>query len=122
MQARFPPAGAINETRKITAGPTSVGSRYVQVRTVPKRSEDTFEVIEFEPDHRLAVRGAFGPLSGQASYVLEQIDNGTRLTNAKDLEPGGVLNLFAPLATSRVRTAVAKNLDKLKQILERRPA
>jgi carbon monoxide dehydrogenase subunit G len=113
---------AITDTRKITPGPVGVGSKYLQVRTVPKRSEETFEVIEFEPDSRLTVRGAFGPLSGQASYVLVPTDDGTRLTNAMDLQPGGVLNLVAPLATSRVRAAVATNLDKLKEILEQHTA
>jgi hypothetical protein len=35
-----------------------------------------------------------------------------------NLQPKGVLNLVAPLATSRVRAAVANNLDQLKEILE----
>jgi len=109
---------AITEARKITPGPVGVGSKYLQVRTTPRRSEETFEVIEFEPDSRLTVHGAFGPLSGQASYLLDRTADGTKLTNAMDLRPGGVLNLVAPLATSRVRTAVANNLDKLREILE----
>jgi carbon monoxide dehydrogenase subunit G len=113
---------AITEARKITPGPVGVGSKYLQVRTVPRRSEETFEVIEFATDSRVTVRGAFGPFSGQASYVLEPTNDGTRLINAMDLQPGGVLGLVAPLATSRVRTAVAKNLDILKEILEQRRA
>jgi carbon monoxide dehydrogenase subunit G len=113
---------AITETRKITPGPVGVGSKYLQLRTVPKRSDETFEIIEFEPHSRLTVHGAFGPLSGQASYMLDPTDDGTRLTNAMDLQPKGVLSLVAPLATSRVRAAVANNLDKLKQILEQHTA
>ena len=32
---------AISDTRKITAGPVGVGSRYRQVRTIPTQSEET---------------------------------------------------------------------------------
>jgi hypothetical protein len=35
-----------------------------------------------------------------------------------DLESLGLLTLVAPLATSRVKHAVAANLDTLKQLLE----
>jgi hypothetical protein len=54
--------------------------------------------------------------------VLDPTDDGTRLTNAINLQPGRVLKLVAPLATTRVRTAVANNLDKLKEIMEQHTA
>jgi hypothetical protein len=38
---------AISETRKIAGGPVGVGSRDRQTRTLPTRSEETFEVTEF---------------------------------------------------------------------------
>jgi hypothetical protein len=37
-----------------------------------------------------------------------------------DLEPTGLLRLAAPLATTRVKEAVAQNLHTLKELLERR--
>jgi uncharacterized protein YndB with AHSA1/START domain len=110
---------AISETRKLSAGPVGVGSRYLQVRSVPRPSEETFEVTEFEPDRRLALRGGFGPLSGVATYELEPTADGTRLTNTMDLEPPtAALRVVAPLATRRVKAAVAANLRTLKGILE----
>jgi uncharacterized membrane protein len=111
---------AISETRKLSPGPTGVGARYVQVRTLPRPSEETLEVTEFEPDRRLTVRGGFGPLSGEATYVLEPAGTATSLTNAMDLDASGALRLVAPLATARVSAAVAKNLTRLKELLERR--
>ena len=36
-----------------------------------------------------------------------------------NLKPSGPMRLVAPLAASRVKSAVAANLDTLKQILER---
>jgi len=109
---------AISETRKITGGPVDVGSRYRQTRTVPTRSEETFEVTEFEPDHRLSIRGALGPFQGEITYLLEPAGNATTLTNTMDLQASGPLRLVAPLAASRVKSAVATNLDTLRQILE----
>ena len=109
---------AISETRKVTGCPVDVGSRYQQTRTLPSRSEETFEVIEFEPDRRLSIRGALGPFQGKVTYVLEAAGNDTTLTNTMNLQPSGPLRLLAPLAAFRVESAVAANLDTLKHILE----
>lgn len=110
---------AIAETRKVSNGPVGVGARYVQLRTVPNRSEEAFEVVEFEPDRRLVIRGGFGPFSGDASYELDTAANSTVLTNTFDLHASGPLNLVTPLLSRQVKSAVAANLDVLKQILER---
>jgi uncharacterized membrane protein len=109
---------AISDTRKISGGPVDVGARYVQARTVPARSEETFEVTEFERDRRLSIRGTLGPFQGEITYLLETAGNATALTNTMNLQPSGPLRLVAPLAASRVKSAVAANLDTLKQILE----
>ncbi len=109
---------AISETRKISGGAVDVGSRYRQVRTLPTRSEETFEVTEFEPDRRLSIRGGLGPFHGDVTYLLAPAENGTALTNTMHLQPSGPLRLIAPLAASGVKAAVAANLDVLKRILE----
>jgi uncharacterized protein YndB with AHSA1/START domain len=110
---------AISQTRRISAGPVGVGSSAVQVRTLPRPSEETLTVTEYEPDRRLAVHGTFGPLTGRATYLLELIGDSTRLTNEMDLAPStGASRLLAPLAVGRVKAAVAANLGKLKDILE----
>jgi uncharacterized protein YndB with AHSA1/START domain len=109
---------AISQTRKTSDGPVGVGSQYRQTRTLPSRSEETFEVTEFEPDSRLSIRGALGPFHSEATYLLAPTDDGTVLTNTMNLRPSGALRLVAPLAASRIKSAVAANLDALKQILE----
>jgi hypothetical protein len=73
-----------------------VGTTYRQIRSVPRRSQEGFEVTVFEP-----------------------APGGTKLTNAVELRASGLLSMVAPLATSRVKRAVAANLDTLRQILER---
>lgn len=115
---------AIIETQKTSQGPVGVGTTYRQVRSLPSRSEEALEITEFDPDGRLAIRGGLGPLHGTVSYTLEPVDEGTRLTNAADLEGRGVMRFAAPLAAGKIREAVATNLGVLKDLLEspdRRP-
>jgi uncharacterized protein YndB with AHSA1/START domain len=110
---------AIVKTKKTSRGPVGVGTTYRQLRSVPDRSEEGFEVTVFEPTTRLEVHGDIGPFTATVSYLLAPVDDGTRLVNVVDLEPGsGVVRLLAPLAASRVKAAVAANLDTLKQRLE----
>jgi uncharacterized protein YndB with AHSA1/START domain len=109
---------AIIETHQISDGPVGVGTRYRQIRTIPSRAEEYFEVIEFEPERKLAIRGDIGPLSGDIAYRLEDTGGSTVLTNACDLRARGPLGVVAPLLSRQVRSAVAANLDVLRQILE----
>jgi carbon monoxide dehydrogenase subunit G len=109
---------AIVETTKVSPGPVGVGTTYRQTRSAPSSSEEAFEVTVYEPTSRLDVRGGLGPFTARVSYLLEPTGSGTRLTNAVDFESSGLLTLVAPLATSRIKHAVAANLDTLKQLLE----
>jgi carbon monoxide dehydrogenase subunit G len=109
---------AILETTKVSPGPVGVGTTYRQTRSAPSRSEEAFEVTVFEPASQLEVQGGLGPFTARVSYLLEPTGSGTRLTNTVDLGSSGLLTLVAPVATSRVKHAVAANLDTLKQLLE----
>jgi uncharacterized protein YndB with AHSA1/START domain len=113
---------AISDTEKISSGAVGVGSRYRQTRTVPARSEETFEVTEFKRDHRLSIRGSLGPFHSEVTYLLTPDEDGTVLTNTMKLQPAGPMRLVAPLAAPGIKSAVAANLGVLKQLLEERPA
>jgi len=54
--------------------------------------------------------------------VFDEVGGITRLTNQADLEPHGIMRLAAPIASGRVRSAVAANLETLKQLLEGEPS
>ena len=115
---------AITSTVQTSPGQSGIGATYLQTRTVPRRSEEEFQVTEFEPPSRLAIKGQLGPFTASSSYLLEPAAGGTRLTNHVELEPASaLLRPLAPLAIPRVKTAVARNLGTLKQLLEgTRPA
>jgi hypothetical protein len=111
---------AIVETKKTSPGPVGVGTTYRQIRSIPDRKEEGFEVTAFEPASRLEVHGDIGRFIATINYQLTPVGDGTRLTNTVELKPSsGALRLFASLAASRVKPSVAANLEKLKQVLER---
>ena len=110
---------AIEDTSKTSAGPVAVGTRYRQTRSVPSRNVESFEVTVFEPASRLAIHGQIGPFQATISYELEARAGATRLVNNVELDPSqAMLGLAAPLATPRIKAAVAQNLGELRLILE----
>jgi hypothetical protein len=110
---------AIEQTRKTSPGPAGVGTTYRQIRTIPRTSEEGFQVTGFEPTRRLEIHGDIGPFTATIGYLLTPMGDSTQLTNAVDLVPSsGALRLLAPLAATRVKAAVAANLDTLTRILE----
>jgi hypothetical protein len=110
---------AIIETRKVSEGAVGVGTIYQQVRSVPRRSEERFEVTAYNPPRQLEIRGQLGPFPSRLSYALDAVPEGTTLTNSVELELRGPGRLLGRVAVPRVRDAVAANLLKLKELLER---
>jgi hypothetical protein len=51
-------------------------------------------------------------------YILEPHPTGTTLTNEVTLRPRGLAGAVGRLASSRIKAAVADNLNELKRILE----
>jgi carbon monoxide dehydrogenase subunit G len=111
---------AIAETRKSSPGPVAVGATYVQRRQIPKPSEERFTVTELAPGRRLAVEGTLGSFPAKLRYDLEASGAGTALVNTVELQMTGPLRLLGGIAASRVKAAVAENLDVLKLLLESR--
>ncbi len=109
---------AIVSARQVSPGPFGVGTRIHQTRSIPRPTSEELVVTEFVRERRMVLQGDIGPLSGKLSYEIEEVPEGTRLTNAADLSGRGPLGLLAPLATTRVRDAVAANLEVLRDLLQ----
>ena len=95
-----------------------MGTIYHQVRSVPSRSEERFEVTVYDPPRHLEIRGQLGPFPSRLSYAPDALPEGTRGTNTAELELRGPGCLLGRVAVPRVRDAVAANLRKLKELLE----
>ena len=109
---------ALAETRQLTPGPPGVGTRYLQTRTIPVHAEETLEIIELTPDQQLTVQGTLNALPAHLTYTLHPEGTATTLSNTVNLQAPRPLNLLAPIALGRIKSAVAANLAVLKQLLE----
>jgi len=109
---------AITKTRKVTPGPVTVGTRYLQTRSVPQPANEELVITALEPNRLIEIDGILAQFPAHLGYQLEPSGAGTALTNAVDLHTEGALRLIGPLLRSRVRQSVADNLDKLKSLLE----
>jgi hypothetical protein len=112
---------AIVETRPVSDDPVGVGKVYHQIRSIPYRASETFEITTLELDLALEIEGKFGPLHGTLTYELEDHGSATLLTNTVQLEARGVAKIAAARSTDRLQQAVAANLGTLKVVLEGSP-
>ncbi len=83
---------AIARTVQTSPGPARVGATYRQTRTVPRRSEEGFQVTKFAPPRPSSPsKDKISPFNATSSYLLEPAAGGTRLTNDVELEPSSAL-------------------------------
>jgi uncharacterized membrane protein len=103
------------EVRQLSESPIGIGTTYHQVRMT---DEQDFRIIGFEPNHRVAVKTL--PQSSpsfERRFTLYEEGDTTRIRDQWKLDTGRPA-LLERLARGRVKSAVAENLAKLKELLE----
>jgi uncharacterized membrane protein len=102
--------------------PLAVGSRIAFVaQFLGRRIAYTYEVVELVPGERLVMRTAEGPFPMETSYGWEDAaGGGTRMTLRNRGEPSGFSKVAAPMMARAMRRANAKDLARLKAMLEAR--
>jgi len=107
------------ESEKLTEGPMDVGTRVREVRHfLGLRIESTWEMTEYEPTRRSAIRGISGPIPLSGSYRLEEADAGTKLTVSGELDAHGFFKLAEPIFARITGRELEANLGHLKDLLE----
>ncbi len=104
------------------AGPPAVGYRIVFVsKVLASTLTYTYEVVEHVPGERLVMRTEDGPFAVETTYVWEDAAGGaTRMTLQTNGEPRKLsTKLAVRLMAKAMRKADAKDLAKLKAVLER---
>jgi hypothetical protein len=103
-----------------TPPPLAVGSQLAFVaHFLGRRLSYTYEIFELEPGARLVMRTADGPFPMETTYTWAPTGSGgTRMELRNRGEPHGFLKFAAPFMAPAMRRANAKDLRRLKQLLE----
>jgi uncharacterized membrane protein len=104
-----------------TPPPLKVGSRLAFVaQFLGRRLAYTYEIVDLVANERLVMRTAEGPFPMETSYTWEPAGEAqTRMTLRNRGEPIGFSKMVAPLMAAAMRRANAKDLARLKGLLER---
>jgi len=104
-----------------TPRPLQVGSRIAFVaHFLGRQLAYTYEVVVWEPGKRLVMRTADGPFPMETVYVWSAVgDASTRMTLRNHGMPSGFSRWIAPFMAFAMRRANRKDLEMLKQVLER---
>jgi hypothetical protein len=80
----------------------------------------TYEVAEMVPGERFLMRTAQGPFPMETTYSWDDVGHGaTRMTLRNRGEAAGFAKLSAPMVAAAMRRANRKDLERLREILER---
>jgi carbon monoxide dehydrogenase subunit G len=107
------------ESEQLTDGPMGVGTRVREVRHfLGLKIELAWEVTEYEPTRKSAIKGISGPVPLSGGYRLEPVDAGTRFTVSGELDAHGLFRLAEPVFARMTRRELDANLGHLKDLLE----
>jgi hypothetical protein len=99
----------VQETIKTTEGPIGVGTEFRDVvKVMGRRIENIYQIIEYEPNQKLAIRVLKGQVPFIATLSFEEVEDGTRLD----------FKLVQPLLQPLLQKQFVGNYIRLKKILE----
>jgi uncharacterized membrane protein len=105
-----------------TPPPVAAGSQLdIVVSVLGRRTTYAYEILDFVPGERLAMRSGDGPVPLETTYTWAPIDDGrTRMAIRNYGEPSGFAKLGAPMMSAGIRRSSQRDLKTLKRILEER--
>jgi hypothetical protein len=112
--------GGIREARLLGAPPIAVGSRVARVASfLGRRVEYVNEVVELDPARCLDMRSVVAPFPMRITYSFAARDGGTTVRNRVRGGAGGTFRLLGPLLGPLVRRSAQRDLERLRDRLER---
>jgi hypothetical protein len=114
--------GNIKQVVWKTEKPLRIGSKLAFVAQFLGRTiAYTYEVVDMTPGERFVMATSEGPFAMETTYSWADIvGSGTRMTLRNRGRPSGFGKVAAPVMASAMRRANAKDLARLKEILEAR--
>lgn len=111
-------ATPVVERRKLTDGPTGVGTRFSAVDQFPGRKvRFELEITAFEPDKRVAAAWS-EPMGGGWETTFEKADAGCEVTLRASMRPTGLMKLLSPILAPWAKRQMRNDLEAFKQQLE----
>ena len=107
--------------RLLTAAPLAAGSRMeVTFGMGPVKAVVGLEISALEPARRMAFRTFSGPIRWEGEYHLQPSGtNGTQLSQEGRLVFTGLWRLVEPIAGREIERGEVKELERLKEVVER---
>ena len=110
----------VKASEKTTEGPIGVGTEFrLQNQLGVMRGDPTMTFLEFDSPHRILFHTTrFGPIAETAEFLLEELDDSTRVTIQGKTHPVGPLRLIGPVFNRSAGRLWNGILASLKQELE----
>jgi len=104
-----------------TPRPLKVGSQIVfKARFLGKALVYIYEISEYAAEQKMVMKTIMGPFPMETIYTWKTIEgNGTRMSLQNKGNPTGLNKLLTPLFSFAIKKANNKDLQRLKQIIER---
>jgi uncharacterized membrane protein len=104
-----------------TPPPVAIGSRMDFVaHFLGRKLVYTYEVVEHDPGRRLVMRTSDGPFPMRTTYTWEPVDGGTLMSLRNTGTPSGFSKVAAPMMARAMRSAMTKDLQRLRERLSAR--
>ena len=104
---------------KVTEGPIGPGTTYrLRQPVLGKVREQTMRITAVEPDRRIDMEAAFGPVRPRFSLAFEPTATGTRVTYRGDSRPVGLFKLVPFLMDRIGQRNWNRRLSLIKTVLE----
>jgi uncharacterized membrane protein len=114
--------GGISEARLLRDGDFGVGSRVERIASfLGRRIEYVLEVDEHEPGRRLSMHSVRGPFPMTVAYEVAEAGEGATARVRVGGDATGFYRLAGPLLNRQAARSIARDLERLKSLLEAGP-
>jgi uncharacterized protein YndB with AHSA1/START domain len=104
---------------KTTEGPPGAGTTFlIRQPVMGKVREQTMQITAVDPNRRIDMEAAFGPVRPRFNLIFERVPSGTRVTYRGDSRPVGPLRLVPFLADRIGQRNWDRRLSLMKAVLE----
>ena len=111
--------GGISSARRLTQGPTAVGTRVERVaHFLGRRVEYEMEVVELVPGKRIVMHSIRSPFPMRVTYSFEDRDAATTARVRVEGGPEGFYKIAGGLMAPAVKRNIQADVKRLKQIME----